>query len=137
MAANEYEPNRAMRRCRTKRERAILVEGFDPPVKLHVVTTFGRILQLQSDLAGMPEDAGAKAQVDMMLDFFDEAMKRWDGVEDEDGKPLPYSRQAFLDLDMEDCKAIMDAVQNMGEAGSGDPLAETATPDTSEEPPAS
>ena len=129
-------PNRAARRCRVKKERTILVEGFDPPLKLKIVTTFGRLLQLQADMAAVP-DGNTTAQVDTMLGFLDEGLKSWEGVMGEDDQPVPYSRQAFLDLDIEDATAIMEAVQSIGEAGSGDPLAETTAPDTSEEPPAS
>ena len=129
-------PNRAARRCRTKRERIIAVEGFEPPVKLHIVTTFGRLLQLQADMAAVP-DGNTTAQVDTMLGFLDEGLKSWEGVAGEDDQPVPYSRQAFLDLDIEDATAIMEAVQSIGEAGSGDPLAETTAPDTSGELPAS
>lgn len=130
----ETKPNRAARRCRIKRERAVVVEGFDPPLKLYIVTTFGRALQLQSDIQATA-DGDTKVLVGLMVDFFDEALKRWEGVFGEDDTPVPYSRTAFMDLDQEDAAAIMAAVQNIGEAGSGNPTPATASEEASEEPP--
>ena len=134
--ADTSTPNRAARRCRTKATRTVLVEGFDPPLKLQVCTTFGRIMQLQADIA-KTDDGDTQAQVDVMIGFFDDALRSWEGVFDDADQPVPYSRQAFLDLDVEDATAIMQAVQNIGEAGSGDPKVETPTTDTSGQPPAS
>ena len=128
-------PNRAARRCRTKRERTIVVEGFDPPLKLHIRTTFGELMQLQADMVAS-DDGDTQAQVNLMLGFFDKALSKWEGVFGEDDEPLPYSQEAFRDLDIEDATAIMQAVQTIGEQGSGDPLAATASAEGSGEQPA-
>jgi len=131
----DAQPNRAARRCRTKRERTIVVEGFDPPLKLHIRTTFGELMQLQADMAAS-ENGDTQAQVNIMLGFFDRALNKWEGVFGEDDAPLPYSQAAFRDLDIEDATAIMEAVQTIGDQGSGDPLAATASAEDSGGPPA-
>ncbi len=127
-------PSRAARRCRVKQARTIIVDGFDPPIKLRLITTFGETLALQEKIA-QTEDGDTKAQIELMLGFLDTALQSWEGVFGEDEQPVPYSREAFTSLDVEDASAIIKAIQNIGEAGSGNPKAETALPEASGEQP--
>jgi len=124
------------RRCQTGRVRPILVEEFDPPVKLLVRTTFRRLCDLTEEMHAIPDDDQAQS-LPIMLGFLEESITDWEGVIGEDGQPRPFSKQALGELDMADIQLFIQAIQTGGDAGSGDPLPATASEATSGEPPAS
>jgi hypothetical protein len=124
------------RRCQTGRIRPVLVEEYDPPVKLYVRTTFGRLVQLNDEIRAVPDDDQGQSLA-IMLRFLQESLRGWEGVVDETGEPRVFSAEAIADLDVEDIYIFIGAIQTGGEAGSGDPLPVTASEGTSAEPPAS
>ncbi len=124
----------AKRKCQTGRVRTVLVEDFDPPVKLFVRTTFGRLVQLTEEIKAVPDD-DQSGSLPVVRNFLLEAVTGWEGVVDEDDNPRSFSAEALDDLETEDVMTFLQAVQGMGEAGSGDPLAETASTEGSPEQP--
>ena len=121
------------RKIQAGKLRPVLVEDTDPQVVLYVKLKWKRFREFAQALAGLSE----LEIVDPAAAFLAEALVDWKGVEGEDGEPLPYSAAALDELDPSDVMAFFGAVMSIGEAGSGDPLPVTVTPDTTEEPPAS
>jgi len=101
------------RRCQTGRIRPVLVEGYDPPVKLYVRTTFGRVMQLAEEMKTVP-DASQSDALPVMLRFLEESIRDWSGVADENGEELPYVPEALRELDVEDLTAFINAIQTGG-----------------------
>jgi hypothetical protein len=124
------------RRCQTGRIRPILVDEYDPPVKLYVRTTYGRVIQLADEMKAVPDSSQIDA-LPVMLRFLEESIRDWSGVVGEDEAELAYSPEALRELDVDDITIFINAIQSGGEAGSGDPLPVTASAASSAEPPAS
>jgi len=127
--------NKPKRKCQTGKVRSVLVEDFDPPIKLYVRTTAGRLARLIEDMDAL-EDARQSMAYPLALNFLHESLTDWDGVQDENEQPRPFSQEAIDDLDQEDVMTFINALQDMGEAGSGNPKAATASAEDSEEQPA-
>ena len=121
------------RKVQAGKLRPVLVEDTDPPVILYVKMKWKRFREFARGLSGKSE----MDVIDPAHEFLSEVLSDWKNVAGEDGQPLPCSSEGLDELEPSDVMTFFEAVMNLGEAGSGDPLAATAIAATSGEPPAS
>ena len=120
------------RKVQAGKLRPVLVENTDPPVILYVKMKWKRFREFARSLDGK----GELELVDPAHEFLAEVLTDWKGVEGEDGQPLPCNSAGLDELTPTDVMDFFGAVMSLGEAGSGDPLAATASAEGSGEQPA-
>jgi hypothetical protein len=90
--------------------------------------------RLIEDMDAVPDSNQAMAYP-IMLSFLHETLVDWDGVVIADsGEPRKFSSEAIDELDYEDVVTFVGSLRTIGDAGSGNPKAETASAADSQEP---
>ena len=111
----------------------ILVPDTDPPVKLYVELEWHDLKAFLKRMHNLTEDDDG----DVMDEFVIKHVHSWENVFAKDGTPLKPDAEGVCHLNSTQLKALIGAIADGGEAGSGDPLPVTPSGDSSEEPPAS